>query len=196
MMPSNFNRWVASFFICIAVSSANADQTLQAISQQVNMDAPIAGQFEQQKYLQILPHPLLSKGIYQLNQEGYLLWQVTSPIASELRFDDTGIQQFIDGKQAWAVASDKPGVATIGEVLRAVLSSNWDSLKQYFSVDSQLSDTYWEINLVPTSPGLATAIKRIHLQGEHQLQQMTLFEANGDRTELLFSSNEPIKGSE
>ena len=171
---------------------------LSAIIEQVTISDKIEGSFEQRKYIHILPQPLLSKGVFQLDKKTELVWQINTPVSSRIVFDSAGIHQHQKGQAVWEISNDRPGVAMIGELMRAALSYDWPLLENYFfingSINSSISDVsetqggkqQWALTLTPKETTLQKTIKHISLTGEQTLTSLTLFEVNNDRTEITF----------
>lgn len=175
-------------------SSQNQEQNnnalLSEILAQVDISDTVKGRFEQHKYIHILPQPLISKGVFQLDKKTGLVWQINEPVASRIVFDDTGIHQSNDGQAVWEVSNKRPGVAIIGQLMKAALSYDWKVLKKHFSIngsiDEQASQRQWTLTLTPKESTLQQSIKHISLAGGRQLTQVILFEVNNDRTEINF----------
>lgn len=172
----------------------NTSALLRAIIEQVDIRDTIKGNFEQRKYIHILPQPLLSKGVFQLDKKTGLVWQIIEPVSSRIVFDSTGIHQSKKGQTVWEISNKRPGVAMIGELMRAALSNNWPLLEQHFAIDGtinsaiepQANTRQWTLTLTPKEKTLQQAIKHISLTGGRQLTSLTLFEVNNDRTEITF----------
>lgn len=174
-------------------SQAQDQQTnvlLSEIIQQVTMNDTVKGSFEQHKYIHILPQPLISKGVFQMDTKKGLAWQINEPVASRIVFDNSGIHQSKNGQTVWEVSNDRPGVAIIGQLMNAALSYDWALLEKYFSIDGSIdeqgSQRQWALTLTPKENTLQQSIKHISLAGGRQLTQLILFEVNNDRTEINF----------
>ena len=167
---------------------------LSAIIEQVTISDKIEGSFEQRKYIHILPQPLLSKGVFQLDKKTELVWQINTPVSSRIVFDSAGIHQHQKGQAVWEISNDRPGVAMIGELMRAALSYDWPLLENYFFINGSINDIaetqsgkqQWTLTLTPKETTLQKTIKHISLAGEQTLTSLTLFEVNNDRTEITF----------
>ncbi|PCJ35510.1 MAG: hypothetical protein COA75_10140 [Cellvibrionales bacterium] len=176
----------------------NTSAVLNAIIEQVSLSDNIKGRFEQRKYIHILPQPLLSKGVFQLDKKTGLVWQINTPVSSRIVFDSAGIHQRQKGQAGWEISNERPGVAMIGELMRAALSYDWALLENYFfingSINSSINDIsetqggkqQWALTLTPKETTLQKTIKYISLAGEQTLTSLILFEVNNDRTEITF----------
>lgn len=166
-----------------ALSEGELDRFNLILSQQNH----VAGDFEQIKHLSILPMPILSSGNFKFDQETGLNWIVLKPIYSQMVLDDSGIRQIQDGKVVWSLDASQPAASHISTIIASVLAADWEKLSDHFILSSEEQGSNWIINLLPKSQVLLTAISRIQMTGSAQLQKMTLFEANGDSTVIIFN---------
>lgn len=164
--------------------------TLEEISQQLRLNEDLHGEFVQRKYLSILPSPLQSRGNFAFHPDSGLVWETQQPLQSKLTFSAQGISQEQHGQQTWLARADQPGVAVIGQILTAMLTRDWETLTNYFSIEvvADSSAAQWHLLLTPTQATLSTVIQRIALSGDQHLRQMILFEQNNDRTEIDFTT--------
>lgn len=179
---------IVSAPVLAAPFSAEASTVLLAdIEAMVGTQDSVQGTFKQRKIISQLPNPLLSSGEFRFDQQDGLEWLVIEPISSRLRFDQDGVRQEQGGKAVWQMSADRPMVVMIGQVLGAVMATNWDVIEQYFSVEGSLKNLQWVLMLTPREAALAKVVPHIALRGERQLNSMTIFEQGGDRTEIDFS---------
>ena len=164
--------------------------TLEEISQQLRLNEDLHGEFVQRKYLSILPNPLQSRCNFAFHPDSGLVWETQQPLQSKLTFSAQGISQEQHGQQTWLARADQPGVAVIGQILTAMLTRDWETLTNYFSIEvvADSSAAQWHLLLTPTQATLSTVIQRIALSGDQHLRQMILFEQNNDRTEIDFTT--------
>lgn len=146
----------------------------------------VEGKFEQIKNLSILPLPILSSGTFSFDQQSGLDWTVLNPVHSQMVLDDEGIRQIQNGKVVWALDSKQPAASHISTIIASVLAADWVSLSQHFILSVKENNKQWTISLLPKSQVLLSAISRIEMSGDEQLQRMKLFEANGDNTVIAF----------
>lgn len=165
-----------------------ATPTLEDITRQLQISDELDGDFVQRKYLSVLPNPLLSRGQFSFRPDTGLVWETRQPLHSRLIFSGEGILQEQNGQQTWLARADQPGVAVIGEIMTAILTRDWDTLKEFFTLEiaADTTDDHWSLVMTPTQSTLAAVITRIALSGDQHLRHMTLLEHSGDRTEIDF----------
>ena len=144
--------------------------------------APVEGriQFSQRKQLQGLPVALQSSGYIEL-QQNELLWHTKVPVDSQLKITAAGVSQW-QNRQYQAVA----GSEFVGQLMLAVLQQQQAFIAEYFS----LSETSVEcVQLQPSQAPLNTLFGRIELCGKQQLQQISLYELNGNQTDIYLQQD-------
>jgi hypothetical protein len=167
---------------------AEQQQLLEAITRQLHITETVAGRFEQKKSIKVLPRPLYSKGYFNIVKARGLEWKITEPIETELVFNFQG------GVQGPSVSmmggGEQPAFKMIGQILQAVLTTDWQLLERYFSITGQLQGQDWVLELLPSTESIKTVLTRVELAGDRHLERVVLFESNGDRTEIFFFINE------
>ncbi len=179
----------------------------------------LSGTFNQKKYISVLPNPLLSRGSFSFSKgtaAPNLIWTTIEPIESVLYLDAQGIRQDVEGKTAWNIAADQPAVATLTEVITAVLSSDWTALKNYFDIsivdlskeeiskehstasvdntivqltsrDAALKSVVTSMKIVLGVPPTKELVAADLSSIGGDVKQLIMYEANSDRTEIAFS---------
>jgi len=211
--PAKFVLLAAStlvFFTCSAFSqentsfdnkgigdSANVKKSLDQdqvtktlfsdIEKMMVVEEVVAGRFTQHKYINVLPKPLLSKGVFSYEESSGLDWLTQTPIVSRLVFNDQGIRQDVEGNTVWEIDGMQPAVLSITRVMTGVLSGNWPVLSEYFEISGKVDSKSWQLNLTPKDEVITQLITSLQVSGDNTLQTLILFEANGDRTEISFT---------
>jgi len=170
-----------------------AEQDLTVLNNIMAKQSQVAGKFIQAKHIAILPMPIRSSGTFSFTQATGLDWTVLQPVHSQMILDKQGIRQIQEGKVVWSLDANQPAANHISTIIASVLAADWQALNEHFTLSHKLSENHWDIDLLPTSQVLLSAIKRITLSGDQVLKSMTLFEANGDSTVIQFdiSSTKP-----
>lgn len=165
------------------------DITLEDITRQLHISETLQGEFVQRKYLNILPHPLQSSGRFAFQADTGLVWETEQPLHSKLTFSAEGILQEQNGQQTWLARADQPGVAVIGQIMTAILTRDWNTLEEFFTLEVAPAATadHWTLVMTPTQATLTAVMARIALSGDQHLRQMILVEQGGERTEIDFA---------
>ncbi|WP_416306499.1 outer membrane lipoprotein carrier protein LolA [Neptunicella sp. SCSIO 80796] len=162
------------YCICLLIlaMSAQAQQTLPWLSIQQT-----SGHFVQQKHLKVLSRPFVSKGSYHYDKATGLSWHTEEPVANQLLINAQGIVEIqADGSQK-TVTSD----TSVGNLLLALFSGDQTLLSEQFS----LTQTDDGVSMHPQTALLKKLFSHIDIcQKESQSQQISLFEADGNRTDI------------
>jgi len=149
----------------------------------------ICGRFNQTKYLVNIKKPLTSNGRFCVVANRGVLWQTLKPFPNTLRLTRDAIVQTQDGQIAMQLnANQEPVVKMINSVLFSLLAGDLTELQKLFDMDGSLKNNYWKIDLQARASALAKAIGRISLEGGKYVKKVTMNEANGDHTIIIFSA--------
>ncbi|MCJ8170374.1 LolA family protein [Atopomonas sediminilitoris] len=178
-------------------NEANSSFDLPALSQQLQQSERLHGQFIQRRFLPGLAQPLQSQGRFVMDRELGLLWLIEQPWQLDLRLNQSGLAQQQDGQ--WLAVADNAASAQFTRLFLSLLQGDHQQLTPLF--DSQLHGNreQWQLTLQPRSLLLKQVFQHIVVSGGNEIQQVTLLESQGDRSELLFSQqqpNQPLSDSE
>lgn len=148
----------------------------------------LCGRFDQRKQLAGLKNPLISSGRFCVVADKGVLWRSLQPFANTVRLTRDEIVQLQGDRVAARLdAKQEPALRTINNVLFALLAGDLAEIDKLFEIDGGIHDKGWEVKLKPREPGLAKAISSIALEGGTYVSNITISEASGDRTSIVFS---------
>lgn len=154
----------------------------------------LEGSFEQTRHISVLSLPLRSSGQFTYRQEEGIVWRTLEPVASTVRIspeqgvvivDDSGNQQPV------------PASELIGGIFLGIFSADFSRLNDYFAIEKQpanaaLDTHHWHLKLTPLQAGLADHLQAVEIRGAELVEAITLREANGDRTEIVFKAEKIV----
>ena len=169
--------------LLLTASAASAAAPAPRVSLQ-----SVQANFLQEKHLQILSEPLMSRGVFAFQAPRSLRWEYLYPVRTLLLVHDDSIRKLIE--QNGRMVED-PGLAmdSINLVLEEI--TNW--LAGRFTDNPAFEASFPDsrtIVLIPKDAGLAAVISRIELtlQGEDGLLESVLINEGPDTfTRLTFS---------
>lgn len=170
-----------------SVSAETTNTLFSDVEKKMVIGESVEGHFRQSKFISVLPKPLLSKGVFSYDKESGLDWLTQTPIVSRLVFNDQGIRQDVEGNTVWEIDGMQPAVLSITRVMTGVLSGNWPVLNEYFNISGKTESANWQLTMTPKDEVIAQLISSLKVSGKKTLKNLTLFEANGDRTEITFA---------
>lgn len=153
-------------------SNESTAALLQVLATRAEHTRLLAGEFRQTKHLTGLPMPLVATGKYHYNISDGLRWETLTPIASQVKLTQQGIEGLDQGE----------GGQLVADIFLAVVRGNLLQLKQYFTIHSAGDVEHWQLRLQPSLPALASYIKYIDVSGSEITEQLTIVENSGDNT--------------
>ena len=172
----------------LACATADAAAPLDRIQAMLAKPAQLCGRFDQTKQLAGMTKPLVSNGRFCVIAGKGVLWRTLKPFSNTLRLTRDEIVSMQGERVAMRLdARQEPTVRMIHSVLFSLLSGELGQLETLFEVDGSATATSWKVALTARSPALAKAIGAIALDGGAYVRNITINEAGGDRTEIVFS---------
>ncbi|QIJ06300.1 LolA family protein [Shewanella chilikensis] len=181
---------------------AATEQALQQLSTKMALSDSSRGQFEQVRWLRVLKQPLRSSGEFLFQRELGMLWQQQTPFGNLLLLKQGElIQQDSQGKLS--VTKADAGPAAVAEMLprmmQSLLSGDIQALSQGFEL-YLLNDQagHWQLGLKAKEQTMAALLPQMVLEGNKELESLTLLAKNGDISQIFFSEldKSPLNDSE
>ncbi|MGH8525711.1 MAG: outer membrane lipoprotein carrier protein LolA [Gammaproteobacteria bacterium] len=148
----------------------------------------LCGRFDQRKQLAGLKKPLAANGRFCVVADKGVLWRTLHPFPNTVRLTRDEIVHLQGDRVATRLdAKQEPAVRMINSVLFALLAGDLGQIEQWFEVDGAIHDYGWSVSLKPREPALAKAICSVALDGDAYVKNITISEAGGDRTSIVFS---------
>lgn len=149
----------------------------------------LCGRFDQSKLLEGLKKPLISNGRFCVVTGKGVLWRTLQPFPNTLRLTRDEIVHMQGDRVSMRLdAKQEPTVRMINSVLFSLLAGDLTQLQTLFEVDGTIRDNTWNVALKAREPALAKAIGSITLEGGAYVKNITITEASGDRTNIVFSA--------
>lgn len=193
-------RTIKKYFAAL-LSAACTLGAIGGISNTAHAAAPVAqiqavlarpdvmcGRFDQSKQLVGIKKPLASSGRFCVVAGKGVLWRTLQPFPATLRLTRDEIVQMQGDRVAMRLdAKQEPVVKMINSVLFSLLSGDLSQLDQLFEMDGRIQGKQWKVTLKARAPALAKAIGALTLEGSDYVKKVTIDEAGGDHTDILFS---------
>jgi hypothetical protein len=173
---------------CIAGINAHAAAPVAQIQAVLARPDVMCGRFNQNKQLVGIKKPLASSGRFCVVAGKGVLWRTLQPFPATLRLTRDEIVQMQGDRVAMRLdAKQEPVVKMINSVLFSLLSGDLSQLDQLFDMNGGIQGKQWKVTLNARAPALAKAIGVLALEGSDYVKKVTIDEAGGDHTEILFS---------
>lgn len=176
---------------CIAMAMAPAFAAIPTAKIQAMLAKPqiLCGRFDQSKHLAGMKKPLLSNGRFCVAAGKGVLWRTLHPFPSTLRLTRDEILHMHGERVAARIdVKQEPAVRLINNVLFSLLAGDLGQLENLFEGEGSVQDQQWTVALKARDSGLAKVISGVSLEGGTFVKQITIHEANGDRTSISFSA--------
>jgi outer membrane lipoprotein-sorting protein len=147
----------------------------------------ISAQFIQEKHLEILIKPLISKGAFYFRAPGSLRWEYSSPIQSILLMHDGKVRRFMGSENGFKEDAG-PGLQGMEMVLQEI--TRW--LKGEFSHNPDYHSSLEgdnKIVMVPKNKAFAKIIQKIEILLSDRpgvIETVTIYEGKTSFTKIRF----------
>ena len=156
---------------------AQAESILRAAMPDFGQVQLLRGRYTQRKFLREIPRPLISTGEFLLVRDRGVWWHTQTPLDSEL---------ILIGRSAAGSGggSQQPGPEMAASAFFALFTLDLDALARSFDLFLTQTGSEWALGLRPRDAALASWFEKATISGSSRVDQVTLFEAAGDRTEI------------
>jgi outer membrane lipoprotein carrier protein LolA len=171
-----------------ALAGAGPAEKIQSILAKPKV---LCGRFDQSKQLVGLKKPLTSNGRFCVVADKGVLWRSLQPFANTLKLTRNEILQRHGDRVILRLDPQRePAVQMINNVLFSLFAGDLAELEKLFVIEGDVREKSWSVTLKAREPGLAKIIGAIALEGGVYVKNVTISEANGDRTTIAFSAIE------
>jgi outer membrane lipoprotein-sorting protein len=183
----------------LAAASAGAEPpaipsgelTLEALMQRMSSTPGVRAEFREEKTLALLEAPLVSEGELYFIPPSRMARITTRPGRSSLVIDG---QKMSYTDEAGASDVDLAGnrvARTIADNFVVLFAGDLAALRERYQVEFASERPRWRIGLTPRAAPLSQFIASVELRGDGPaLEQITILEADGDRTVTRFRNVE------
>lgn len=165
------------------------DTEIGKIAKGLSRSAVLRADFHQEKTIQVLSRPLLSRGrmVFQLGRG--ILWEVKEPYAARMLLkSDHIIEWKAKGAPQRSSFEAVPGLRALSHVILSAMAGDFDQLYNDFDVRRNPTGVGWWLTLSPKKTSALTgAISKVEIRGNRFVESVSLFEVRGDQTVIQFS---------
>lgn len=153
----------------------------------------LRGTFVQKKKLSGIARPLTSSGNFLFVRGRGILWHTTTPFDSEFVLTARAMEITEDGGVAMRVqTAEQPGLRLVSDIFLAMFALDFSALGRHFDMYAA-DEKPWRIGLAPRDAALRAVAARIVLAGDSVVTGVTLEDANGDSTAIVFGGVQHLK---
>jgi hypothetical protein len=182
---------VIGLTLAARIWAADAPDAFQAVCADLRAVTEIQADFEEDKTLKILAHPLHSQGTLHFSQSQGIYRVMTTPVHQEMLITRAQfVQKNAEGAIQRMSVRKQPAARAFVDVFLSFFSGDQDAWKKVFDVTFAGTREEWKITFAPKRKNPAAQfLHNIVLEGrEGILNAMTLTEVNGDVTHTVYSN--------
>lgn len=165
-------------------------QTLiEPAAQELAKTPVLRGGFTQKKFLKDIPKPLQSSGSFIVARDQGIYWHTRLPFDSEFILTPDRMVQLDGGNTAVRLSTaQQPGLRVVGDIFFSIFALNPDALARNFKLFGKAGKRgFWLLGLRPSNSALAGVISEALIGGGTHVQNVQLWDAHGDRTEIMMT---------
>lgn len=189
-------RMIRRWLLILALSSAGlsvpvmAEVTdLASLQTQLQRFDIVRGAFSQSRKIEMFAQPLTSQGTFVLDKQHGLLWQQSMPFPVTLVLTHDKLSQtFADQAPQTITAEQNPMAFYFSHIFLAVFHGDTERLEAEFAIGFSVRSGQWTLVMTPKGAPLNAVFKHITLQGQQDVDSLSLQEVRGDNTEIRFSA--------
>ena len=178
-------RVALPLLLLLTLTPVRAELGFDTLAEVTTSPETLQGSFTQVKYLASLDTELNSTGVFEYRRGESIRWRIEKPIENELIMTPERISSRQGDQELIRLELDNnPAAAVLGQVLFAVLMTEWQQLEHYFAVDGSIDDGQWQARLLPRETLANQVIHQVDLKGDALLREIVLQELSGDTTTI------------
>jgi hypothetical protein len=172
------------------VSAAELTTIIAPAARALAKTPVLRGSFIQRKFLNDIPKPLKSSGSFVISREQGIYWHTLTPFDSEFVLTPDSMVQLDGGKVAVRLsAAQQPGLRVVGDVFFSIFALDPGALAGNFALFGLCAERgAWLMGLRPKSSALGGVLSEVIISGNTHVDQVQMWDAHGDRTEISLSS--------
>jgi hypothetical protein len=172
--------------LAVALAAAAPTEKIQALLAKPKV---LCGRFDQTKLLVGLKKPVTSNGRFCVVVDKGVLWRTLQPFPNTLRVTRDEIVQMHGERVALRLdVRREPALRMVNNILFALFAGDLGRLESFFEIAGTVGEKTWSVTLKAREPALAKTIAGVGLEGGMYVRNVTISEANGDVTQIVFSA--------
>jgi len=161
-----------------------AEWNLTALMNQLGERTSGKAQFSEEKFLAVLDKPIMQSGTLAF-APGYLEKLTQRPFQERMTVDgDTlVIESGPDKRRRHLRLNRYPVLQGFIEGLRATLTGDLDTLRQFYRIELHGGPGDWELVMIPGRPEMAEMVRLVSIRGARdRIATIEVVQQNGDRS--------------
>ena len=167
------------------------DSAFRDVAAQLQKSSCLKSNFIQNRHIQGLSKPIVSKGIFIYDAARGAAWIQEQPLKIAYVVTFSGMKQIsMTSGLASQTAPPSPTLQRLSKTLISVFGGNVEKLHDNFSIffDGQL--TSWTLGLKPKDSTISAFLASIVLRGDTFTRSISISDESGDSSQIVFSEME------
>ena len=177
-------RFVISLLIFACLPALADNSLLEKLSSKAKTIESLNGSFVQQRKITVLPLPLVSAGEFSYHHKSGMVWNTLKPVQTMVIISSQGIQMEDNESVRKTIGS-----AQIAKALLGLFSGRLELLSEQFYIEASGNISEWQLHLTPRNKLLAAELTFIDIRGKETTESITIADANGDSSNLTFTTH-------
>jgi len=178
------------------LSSAEQARILSEFSARLKTIKRFQAEFVQDRHIQTFLDVLQTKGIIQFEAPDKLRWEVRQPYSSISILNGKKAAKFdIENGKVTRMTGMEDFLYEVLHQIAVIIQGNFEGIGKSFQIKAGRIDQRYILHLQPKDRNLSKSISGMQILSDvhlERVQQVTIFEQQGDRIEITFS--QPSEG--
>ena len=179
----HFNYCLTLILLGLAGSTYACD--LMTISKRLSSES-FAARFEQNKQIEVLASPLISRGQMYLSTNNGLVWQLQRPLKSTSVFSSNIFKQFDsrDQEVTFGSAVVQHRIQQFAKIFVDLVGGKLNRLHDDFDTKVECNGEQWSLLMKPRKDRLSRVLRNVNLTGSENINTISIEEVGGDITHI------------
>jgi Outer membrane lipoprotein carrier protein LolA-like len=173
-------------FLAIApVQADSANDALNDLMSQLAQRRHGTADFQAEKYISVLKHPVISSGTLLYDAPDHLEQRTLLPHPQRMVLDHGILSMQIGTRSRNVRLADYPQVAPLIDGIRATLAGDRHALELAFELQFTGTVDHWKLELTPRDAHISATLTHIELEGERDaVREVRVQQRDGDHSSM------------
>lgn len=175
--------------VSLGLFAQSKEITIEQVSKQLSRYPCTRGTFVQEKYIPAIKRSLTSSGTFLITSRDGIIWQTEKPYPSIMT---VGMSHISQGTSLETMTRIDTGSNRLfmdfSNAISSAFSGNLKEIQNSFYTNFSSKGSRWTLLLEPKEAAVNQVVKSIQLQGESDLETVTMTEQTGSTITYKFSN--------
>jgi hypothetical protein len=168
-----------------------ANDVLNDVMSQLAQRRHGTADFQEEKYVSVLKHPVTSSGTLVYDAPDHLEQRTLLPHPQSVVLDHGILSIQIGARSRTVRLTDYPQLAPLIDGIRATLAGDRQALELAFELQFTGTLDHWKLNLTPRAAQISATLTHIELEGERDaVREVRVEQRDGDHSSMHITPRE------